>query len=348
MRPVTLAVLTVLTTGLAHFSATGFAQENAAEMQAADPYVLFDLRDDFVWNLTHYQILNPDEDVVRTLIAEADQGQMIFDMVLHDTVPPYCELRFDPTICDDRGTPVDWYSDLPQTICMDIPANVTFDHADRLKGAKYLCLEPRERLLLPESWQDRQSGAQTYLSQRIEPGAVTVRDDIATIDILVLDAINTPLSTLTPEGYGDAKTGMTEDEVRAAMIEPMTSTREGTEDAECYHLQLAGGPTGLGFMMVDSKLARISVYADEYDIATSLIRTGRAIQVGDTIDEVRAAYGDGLIEEEHEYDGPDGRYLTWWANDAKTSGIRFETGRDGTVTAIHAGTGSIARAESCY
>ncbi|SIT23138.1 hypothetical protein SAMN02744133_10934 [Thalassospira xiamenensis M-5 = DSM 17429] len=342
------ATLAVLTLGLTHFAFASTAQENPVAIPETDPYVLFDLRDNFVWNLTHYQILDPDETMVETLITEADQGQMVFDMVLRDTVPPYCELRFDPTICDDRGSPVNWFSDLPQTICMDIPANVSFNHAKQLKGAKFLCLEPREKLLLPESWQSQQTGAQTYLSQRIEPGAVTVRDDIATIDILVLDAINTPLATLSPEGYGDAKIGMTEDQVRTAMIEPMTSTREGTDDAECYHLQSAGGPTGLGFMMVDGKLARVSVYADEYDIATSLIRTGRAIQVGDTIDDVRAAYGDGVIEEEHEHNGPEGRYLTWWANDAQTSGIRFETGRDGTVTAIHAGTGSIARSESCY
>ncbi|WP_404421248.1 hypothetical protein [Thalassospira australica] len=346
MRLVTFAVLTVLTPGLAHFSATSRAQENTADIP--DPYVLFDLRDNFVWNLTHYQILNPDEDVVETLITEADQGQMIFDLVLRDTVPPYCELRFDPAICDGRGTPVDWFSDLPQTICMEIPANASFNFAEQLKGARFLCLEPRERLMLPENWQGKQSDTQIYLSQRIEPGAVTVRDDIATIDILLLDAINTPLSTLTPEGYGDAKIGMTEDEVRAAMIEPMTSTREGTEDTSCYHLQSAGGPTGLGFMMLDGRLARVSVYADEYDIATSLIRTGRAIQVGDDIEDVRAAYGDSLIEEENEYQGPDGRYLTWWANDGKTSGIRFETGPDGTITAMHAGTDTIAQSESCY
>lgn len=345
MRQARLAILTL---GLTHFAFASAAQQNPAAMSATDPHVLFDLRDNFVWNLTHYQILDPDETMMETLITKADQGQMIFDMILRDTVPPYCDLRFDPTICDDRGTPVNWFADLPQTICMDIPANVSFDHAKRLKGAKFLCLEPREKLLLPENWQTLQTGAQTYLSQRIEPGAMTVRDDIAIIDILVLDAINTPLSTLTPQGYGDTEIGMTEDQVRATMIKPMTSTREGIEEISCYHLQSAGGPTGLGFMMLDGRLAHISVYADEYDIATSLIRTGHNIQVGDTIDEVRAAYGDNLIDEEHEYEGPDGRYLTWWANDEKTSGIRFETGPDGTVTGMHAGTASITRLESCY
>ena len=129
---------------------------------------------------------------------------------------------------------------------------------------------------------------------------------------------------------------MTEDQVRTAMVEPMTPTREGSENNACYHLQSAGGPTGLGFMMLDEKLARVSVYADEYDIATSLIRTGHNIQVGDTIDDVLAAYGDNLIDEEHEYEGPDGRYLTWWENDAKTSVIRFSNGPDGTVTAMYA------------
>ncbi|PTB84633.1 hypothetical protein C9939_04980, partial [Pseudidiomarina aestuarii] len=67
------ATLAVLTLGLTHFAFASTAQENPVAIPETDPYVLFDLRDNFVWNLTHYQILDPDETMVETLITEADQ-----------------------------------------------------------------------------------------------------------------------------------------------------------------------------------------------------------------------------------------------------------------------------------
>ncbi|WP_417811186.1 hypothetical protein [Thalassospira alkalitolerans] len=349
MRFVSTTIFVVILAGITGNGHLAAAQDGNANTTGNAPYVLFDLRDDVVWNLNHYQILDPDAETISTLITYADQGPLNFDLVLQSIVLPYCDVRFDPAICDGHGIPVDWLNDLPQTLCMEIPASVALEQASKLKDAKYLCLEPRENLVLPDNW-EHYYDLQTYLSQRVETSAITVADGIAIIDIQVLDTINTPLSILSPDGYGPVEIGMTDDQIRAHMITPMTSSRDDnlqTEQSTCYDLQPASGPNGLGFMIRDGKLARISIYADEYDIATSLIRTDRGITVGNTIDDVRAAYGKELIDQENDYEGPDSRYLTWWTDKTETSGIRFETGPDGIVSAIHAGGRSITLIEGC-
>lgn len=94
--------------------------------------------------------------------------------------------------------------------------------------------------------------------------------------------------------------------------------------------------------------SRVSLYADEYDVATSLVRTAQGISLGSTREDVHAAFGNAeLVEEEHEYLGADARYITWWTDAAKSRGIRFEFNEDGVVTAIHAGNEAITLVEGC-
>lgn len=146
--------------------------------------------------------------------------------------------------------------------------------------------------------------------------------------------------TLNPDGYGGARIGMTVAEASAALGVPLTPEGEDI-DPECFHVFPAAGPTELFFMVIDDRIARVSLYE-----GPSAIRTDKGIGLGDAAQKVREAYGETLADEEHEYLGPAARYLTIW--DALSErGIRYETDTDGKVDKIHAGGEAIRLIEGC-
>ena len=145
---------------------------------------------------------------------------------------------------------------------------------------------------------------------------------------------------LTPDGWGPVRIGMTEAQVERALRvrlhgEPLES---GDENA-CVEMDSARFPDVV-FMFEDKKLGRISLWEK------STITTSRGIGLGSSADQVRRAYGRGLIASPHYYESAPAEYLTYWVVKGKR-GVRFETDGKRRVQAIHAGTSAIEYVEGC-
>lgn len=326
------------------------ADDSMAEMPDPDrqtAFAVMDMRATTAWKFDHFQWLTPRQEALETIIFAAGKGPMRLDFVMDNIVPPYCELRSGPEICDDPGIPVNWMEDTPQTICMDIPLVLKARHKDVLKKADLLCLQPQSNLLFPDDWIAGNGWPQVHLHQTVTPRKIRHDGSTAIIDLVIIDAIATGLAPLSEQGYGPAKIGMTDDQLRN-VIGPNLDTFIAGDDESCIYLQRDLDPSGLGYMVLNGSLARISLYGDEHDVATSLVRTRNGLSIGSTKEDVYAAFaGQTLTEEENEYLGPDGRYVTWWQDDAKTHGMRFEIDENGTVIAIHAGNAAITLSEGC-
>ena len=323
------------------------ASELDETQQDGPAFALFDLRATTAWDAFAYKSLTPNIDMLDTLITSAGGDPMRLDFVMDNIVPPLCELRPDPANCDGTGIPVTWKEDIPQTICMDIPADISTRHANLLGNSNQLCLEPATGLMLPNAWVNGGPWAQLHLHQTASLGDIRIGDNTATIDLTITDAIATRLATLSEQGYGPAKIGLDKVGLRKIIGDQLDQFIAG-DDESCAFLQSNSDPSGLGYLIMDDVLARISIYADEYDVATSLVKTANGISLGASREDVYAAFdGQTLIEEEHEYLGANGRYVTWWRDAEKTRGIRFEINEEGIVTAIHAGSDAITLLEGC-
>lgn len=341
-----IAFSPLMTTGVLG-AATDDSMAEMSDIDRPMAFAVMDMRATTAWKFNHFQWLDPSQETLETIIFAAGKGPIRLDFVMDNIVPPYCQLRPDPEICDDPGVAVSWMEDTPQTICMDIPQVVKTRYHDILKKADLLCLQPQSTLLFPSDWMAGNSWPQIHLQQTVTPGKIRHDGTTAIIDLAITDAIATGLAPLSEQGYGPAKIGMSDDELRD-VIGPNLDTFIVGDDESCTYLQRDLDPSGLGYMVLDGKLARVSLYGDEHDVATSLVRTRNGLSIGSTKEDVYAAFaGQTLIEEENEYLGPDGRYVTWWQDDAKTHGIRIEIDEYGTVIAIHAGNEAITLSEGC-
>lgn len=156
--------------------------------------------------------------------------------------------------------------------------------------------------------------------------------------------------TLTAEGYGPLRVGMTLDEVTAAMGPDADPEAVGGPEPEyCDQFRPENAPEGVLVMIEQGVLTRISLIEPG-------VTTDRGISVGDSAAAVREAYGDALEVSPHTYVDPPGEYLTWWAsgapegeytNDEAARGIRYEIGEDGNVQVIHGGGPAIQYVEGC-
>jgi hypothetical protein len=156
---------------------------------------------------------------------------------------------------------------------------------------------------------------------------------------------------LTAEGYGPLRIGMTLDEVEAALGPDSDPAADGGPEPEsCDQFRPARAPEGLLVMIEDGRLTRISLHDG------STVATDRGLRVGATRAEVKAAHGPELRSEPHEYESPEGEYLTIWTREDRgpdgfpgpeARGIRYEVASDGKVAIIHAGGPSIQLVEGC-
>jgi len=109
---------------------------------------------------------------------------------------------------------------------------------------------------------------------------------------------------------GPVRIGMTIAEAEAALGVPF----DGAADSgECAFRQTRSAPSGVLFMLVAGRIARI-------DLASFEVRTDRGVGVGDSEMQVHAAYGQDVATTPHKYTS--GHYLTVAADDHR---IVFET-----------------------
>ena len=166
------------------------------------------------------------------------------------------------------------------------------------------------------------------------------------------DAPSAPaVAPLTAEGWGPLRIGMTRAEVEAALGPDADPEAVGGPDPEsCDQFRPERAPEGLLVMIEEGVLTRISVFEP------ATLTTDRGFGVGASAADIKAAYGDGLQAEPHNYLGLPAEYLTAWSGgqptepyvqDAAARGIRYETAADARVEQIHVGGPSIQYVEGC-
>jgi hypothetical protein len=134
--------------------------------------------------------------------------------------------------------------------------------------------------------------------------------------------------SLTPNGLGKLKLGMSPRQAQAALGRRMTTL----EPAFLPYCGFTSVPSlRLAIMFLDDKVARIDV------LENSPVHAMGGIRRGDTEADVRRVYGPKVTETPHVY--VTGSYLTvgWRTGHYANRGIRFETNENGTVTSFYAG-----------
>lgn len=144
---------------------------------------------------------------------------------------------------------------------------------------------------------------------------------------------------LTRDGYGPVRIGMTRAQVSQALSIRLEGDAIEDEDA-CVEMTAAQGYRGFFFMFENGRLSRVSA-TEPSQAATAL-----GLGMDATAAQVRRAYGPALRAETHAYLGRPAEYLTLWTR-RSARGIRFETGTDRRVQAIHVGGASIRYIEGC-
>ncbi|HYI93789.1 MAG TPA: hypothetical protein VEX68_09620 [Bryobacteraceae bacterium] len=120
-------------------------------------------------------------------------------------------------------------------------------------------------------------------------------------------------------GLGPVRIGMTESQVRKILSGKVKT--EKAMGSDCYYMNPTA--SGLGFMMLSSRVARIDVFKGSW-------RSVSGAGIGSTEEQVKKMYGDLLSVKRHKYDDK-GHYLIVRPRDPTYKGyeMRFET--DGKI-----------------
>jgi hypothetical protein len=134
--------------------------------------------------------------------------------------------------------------------------------------------------------------------------------------------------SLTPNGLGKLKLGMSPQQAQAALGRRMTTLSPAFLPS-CGYTSVPS--LRLAIMFLDHRVARIDV------LKNSPVHAMGGIRRGDVEGDVRRVYGPKVTETSHVYTS--GSYLTigWRTGRYANRGIRFETDENGTVTSFHAG-----------
>jgi hypothetical protein len=156
--------------------------------------------------------------------------------------------------------------------------------------------------------------------------------------------------TLTAEGWGPLKVGMSKADVITAVGDTRTPNAAGIPDSECTEFQPQRAPDGLWVMFEDGKLTRITL------TELSPVKTEKGLGLGDTAEGIKAAYGADAKSTPHKYQDKPAEYITVWTGgpraepyvqDEAARGIVYEIDGTGKAGAIHAGGPSIQYVEGC-
>ena len=152
-------------------------------------------------------------------------------------------------------------------------------------------------------------------------------------------------NTLTPDGWGPIRIGMTRAEVVAAAGDDANPNAVGgPEPDQCDQFRPLEAPAGMLVMLEQGRVTRITISRE------SEIKTDRGFGVGDSASTIKAAYGASAVVTPHKYVDAPAEYITVWATDADAEdarGIVYEIGNEGRVMHVHAGTRSIQYVEGC-
>lgn len=156
--------------------------------------------------------------------------------------------------------------------------------------------------------------------------------------------------TLTPNGFGPLRIGMTLAEVEAALGPDSNPEAVGGPDPEsCDIFHPTRAPAGLTVMIEKGVLTSIWL-AD-----ASPLKTDRGFGVGDTATVIKAAYGPTANVSPHKYASPPAEYITVWSvgggadyvQDPAARGIAYHVGTSGRAELVAAGGPSIQYVEGC-
>jgi hypothetical protein len=154
-------------------------------------------------------------------------------------------------------------------------------------------------------------------------------------------ALATPADGLriTFTSYGPARIGMTRQTLESALGTKLKGDGADADSEACEYIAPSQGYEGIGFMLIEQRLARI-------DVSSAKVRTLSGAGLGSSQGSVLALYPGRVSVTPHFYTAPDGAYLTLLSSD-KMHGIRFETDR-GKVVRYYAGTAeAIQLVEGC-
>ncbi|MGH7636221.1 MAG: hypothetical protein ACREOK_01115 [Gemmatimonadaceae bacterium] len=152
--------------------------------------------------------------------------------------------------------------------------------------------------------------------------------------------------TLTAEGWGPLRIGMTRAQVVAAAGPDANPNAVGGPDPEsCDQFRPRSAPQGLLVMIERDTLTRISLSRDA-DVATEA-----GVAVGDSAAAVLRHYGARAAVTPHKYQSAPAKYITTWTRGrppaSSARGIVYEIGGDDRIMHIHAGGPSIQYVEGC-
>ena len=144
------------------------------------------------------------------------------------------------------------------------------------------------------------------------------------VPIGVTAVASTSETTLTPDGLGPVKIGMTKRQAEQALGKKLHVEYPMTTDSNScsYAFRADGKDRDVGYMLIDSRIARIDIGVIPL---RAKILTSAGVGRGSTENAVRKAYGKRLQVSPHPYGDDDSwHYLTVDEPDHKR-GIIFET-----------------------
>jgi len=132
--------------------------------------------------------------------------------------------------------------------------------------------------------------------------------------------------TVTPDGIGAIRVGMTVDELRTAVGD----VPGANVTADCSYVRPSSAPPGVSVMLARGQVARI-------DVDSAGVRSDAGVAVGDSAAKIADAYAARMTATPHKY-VPGGQYLTVRSTSPADSLRRmvFET-ENGRVTRFRTG-----------
>ena len=184
-----------------------------------------------------------------------------------------------------------------------------------------------------------------------DTGSVSSSADAASTPAPGNESIESPAEdrsdaeTLTPDGWGPLRIGMSLAEITAAAgADADPGAVGGPDPARCDEFRPGDAPDGVLVMVENGVLTRISVSRNRR------IRTPEGLRIGDAESRVLSEYGSRAQIEPHRYWQAPAKYITVWReppSSANPRGIRYEIDSDGNVAHIRAGGPGIEYVEGC-